>query len=736
MTNLELMVWALCAIIATLVIRYLRHAKAQAASVPQTGDDLFETAPIGYVEVDRDGIVRRVNGQYARLLGLERAQVLGKHCEDFAPEDQREKYNQQRERSISGAAPLPPYQREYERPDQTKVVLEIYEELLADRTGQVIGLRMAAVDLTQRMKSDEQAFQVATELRALFQAFPDFFLRIDRNGLVQDAKGAPKSDSFLAARKFLGRNLRDVLPPDAAEQFALAQERAARTKAMAIAEFAAGEPEDPQIYEMRVLGLDWEQWIAVIRNITARKADETKLKEYAQELERKNEQTEAALLTAREATQLKSRFMANISHEIRTPMNGVLGMTDLLLNTPLKQEQQEYAESIKRSATSLLSLINDILDLSRVEAGKLKVENVPFSLKTILDETTSLFALQARTKDLEFSAEIAPNVPASAVGDSMRLRQVLNNLLGNAIKFTDAGRIGLTAALAGDSAANVTIRFTIVDTGIGISPADQARIFERFIQADTSSTRKYGGTGLGLAICKELVELLGGDIGVESQPGRGSCFWFTVTVGRIAHSALATEPKQAPAKQAPPVLPAKPAAPSVSTAIKVNIPTAPAPASPLPKGNSLANLTAALKGRKPRILLAEDNEINQRITMRLLEKLGVTAEAVVNGKLAVDAVARKQYDLIFMDCQMPEMDGFEATAMIRNRQRESGTRTPICALTANAMEGDREKCLAAGMDDYVSKPVSVEKLQSAIERLAPGAAISKIQPAVPASVTK
>ena len=740
MTILELLVWALCGIIATLVIRYLRLAKQHARAIPEPDDRLFETAPIGYVAVDRDGTVRRVNGQYARLLGLERAQVLGKHCEDFAPEDQREKYNQQRERTISGEAPLPPYQREYQRPDQTKVVLEIHEELLADRAGQVVGLRMAAVDLTQRKKSDEQAFRVASELRALFQAFPDFFLRMDRDGLIQDAKGGPKSDSFLVAAKFMGRNLRDVLPPEAMEQFALAQERVRRTKAMAIAEFAAGDPEDRQIYEMRVLGLDWEHWIAIIRNITARKADETKLKEYAQELERKNEQTEAALLTAREATQLKSRFMANISHEIRTPMNGVLGMTDLLLNTPLKQEQQEYAESIKRSATSLLSLINDILDLSRVEAGKLKVENVPFSLKTILDETTALFALQARAKGLEFTADIAPNVPASAMGDGMRLRQVLNNLLGNAIKFTDAGRIGLTASVAGDTAANVEIRFTVADTGIGISPADQARIFERFIQADTSSTRKYGGTGLGLAICKELVELLGGDIGVESQPDRGSRFWFTATVGRVAHAALEKEAgaRESVAKQVQPAVPAKPAPPAISSAVRVNIPSAPAPVSALPKGGSLANLTAALKGggRKPRILLAEDNEINQRITMRLLEKLGVTAEAVVNGKLAVEAIARKRYDLIFMDCQMPEMDGFEATAMIRHRQRESDTRTPICALTANAMEGDREKCLAAGMDDYVSKPVSVEKLQSAIERWVPGAAISKIQPAVPTSAGK
>jgi PAS domain S-box-containing protein len=733
LTILELLVWGLCAIVGTLVIRYLRNAKAQAALGPQGAEDLFETAPIGYIEVDHEGIVRRVNGHYARLVGRERARILGSHCDDLAPEEQRKKYQEQRARTLAGEVAPAPYQREYERPDQSKVVLEIHEELLADADGKVVGLRIAAVDVTQRKNSDEQAFRVARELRALFQAFPDFFLSMEGNGLVQDAKGGEKSDAVLIAEKFVGRNLKDVLPAEAMRQFALAQERVKRTKSMAIAEFSAGPAEAPQIYEMRLLGLDWEQWIAIIRNITARKADENKLKEYAQELERKNEQTEAALLTAREATQLKSRFMANISHEIRTPMNGVLGMTDLLLNTSLKPEQQEYAESIKRSATSLLSLINDILDLSRGEAGKLKVECAPFSLKTVLDETSSLFALQARAKGLEFLTDFAPNLPASAVGDGMRLRQVLNNLLGNAVKFTDAGRVGFTAAVSGEPAGSWQIRFSVHDTGIGISQADQNRIFERFVQADTSSTRKYGGTGLGLAICRELVELLGGDIGVESEPDRGSRFWFTATLGRVAQAAAETLPvagAKAPTPAA--VTPVRILA-SSAVAAASRPPTAPAPA---PKGESLATLTAALKGgRKPKVLLAEDNEINQRITMRLLEKLGATAEAVVNGRLAVEAVHKKTYDLIFMDCQMPEMDGFEATAMIRNRERENNRRTPICALTANAMEGDREKCLAAGMDDYVSKPVSIEKLQSAIERWVPGALITKIQPAVPASAS-
>jgi CheY-like chemotaxis protein len=440
-----------------------------------------------------------------------------------------------------------------------------------------------------------------------------------------------------------------------------------------------------------------------LRNITARKNDEKRLQEYAQELERKNEELESALVTAREATQLKSRFLANMSHEIRTPMNGVLGMTDFLLGTSLTAEQQEFAGSIKKSADALLTLINDILDLSRIEAGKLRLDRIPFSLAATVEESSSLFALQARTKGLDFSIAVSGDLPDMLVGDAGRIRQVLTNLIGNAVKFTDSGRIDVEAEMVRPTEDGFLIRFSVRDTGIGIPPEQQSRLFESFTQGDGSSTRKYGGTGLGLSISKQLVELMDGELGVESRPGEGSRFWFTASFGKAAVVAPAAPPRRPiPVPVPAPAVPLSPVAP------KLPIPS--------PKPGTVTPQKSNGSPRKLWVLLAEDNEINQRIALRLLEKLGLGADAVDNGRAAVEALAQKNYDMVLMDCMMPEMDGFEATAVIRNRERGKG-HIPICALTANAMEGDREKCLAAGMDDYISKPVGLDKLREVVERL-------------------
>ncbi len=695
------MIWLLCFIVLALLTSYIRRKRRMDQVAPGSeetlwdetaNDDLFETAPIGYLEIDLEGIVRRVNRRECELRKLAPREMVGQHCWDLIPPADRQRYRDQIERRISGQTALLPYQHQYLRPDGVLVTVEIHEHKLENQNRRVVGLRLASVDVTERKKSEDHAYETAAELRALFQAFPDLFLRLDREGNVLDCKGGQSSDPFLAPDKFTDRNLRDILPAAVVELFGEAQDKVRKTGVLEVLEFKVEGRQGEQVYESRLLPLSWDHWIAVVRNITARKSGELKLTEYAQELERKNEELESALSTAREATQLRSRFLANISHEIRTPMNGVLGMTDFLLATPLSSEQQEFAESIKRSSDALLALINDILDLSKIEAGKLRLDRVPFQLEATLAELASQFAAEARLKGLEFVSNVPSDLPRVVVGDPGRLRQVLRNLLGNALKFTDRGVIGVRAELLNEATNVIQVRFTVHDTGIGMPADQQSRLFESFTQGDGSSTRRHGGTGLGLAISKQLVELLGGEIGVASEPGEGSRFWFTASFGKAAPGEISA-PR-----------------PAARVAAVTQAARAVAPAPKRPAAQSPVAIQSHL-----RVLLAEDNEINQRITLRLLEKLGVAADAVVNGREAVQALEKRKYDLVLMDCQMPDMDGFEATAIVRSREG-STHRTPICALTANAMEGDRERCLAAGMDDYISKPVGLEKLQKAVDR--------------------
>jgi PAS domain S-box-containing protein len=720
LSGLQPVVTLLCCVVMAILGRRLwlsfrlrsRMGVQTEGSAANPVDGLFEAAPIGYLEIDPKGVVRRVNRKECEMRGLVRRELIGKVCWNLLPPAERQRYREQTERRMSGHLSLLPYQRRYLRPDGSTITVEVHEQLLRDHASRVVGMRLAAIDMTEGKKSEDQAYEAASELRALFQTFPDLFIRLDRSGRVLDSTGGQSSDQFLSPDKFRGKNLQDLLPATVVDQLREGQEKARKTKAPHIVEFNVESRAGQQIYETRVVPLDWEHSIATLRNITARKNDEKRLQEYAQELERKNEELESALVTAREATQLKSRFLANMSHEIRTPMNGVLGMTDFLLGTSLTAEQQEFAGSIKKSADALLTLINDILDLSRIEAGKLRLDRFPFSLAATVEESSSLFALQARIKGLDFSSAVSGDLPDMLVGDAGRIRQVLTNLIGNAVKFTDSGRIDVEAEMVRPTEDGVLIRFSVRDTGIGIPPEQQSRLFESFTQGDGSSTRKYGGTGLGLSISKQLVELMGGELGVESRPGEGSRFWFTASFGKAAVVAPAAPPRRPIPVPAPP-MPAAPPSPAVP---KLPIPS-PKPAGvPPQKSTGVPPQESNGSPRKLWVLLAEDNEINQRIALRLLEKLGLGADAVDNGRAAVEALAQKNYDMVLMDCMMPEMDGFEATAVIRNRERGKG-HIPICALTANAMEGDREKCLAAGMDDYISKPVGLDKLREVVERL-------------------
>jgi PAS domain S-box-containing protein len=617
---------------------------------------------------DRTGVVRDANDAYLEFLGHTREELAAGSVRwngSFAPE-----YHYlipQFQRQLDSKGISVPVEVEYVHTDGHRIPTLLGMATLDPAENSAIGF---VVDLSERRRSEESLRKSEQRLRTLVDSLDDVVIEMDEHGTFLDLWA--RNDDLLPLPKaeMIGQNIA-ILGNAITGNYLGKLGAAFETGRPQELEYSFKSSKDPEgflrwvkvrFHSIRSGDAASKTACLVISEITARKQGQ-------EDLRRAKEAAESANVA-------KSEFLANMSHEIRTPMNGILGILELMLDTSLNTEQRELLDMARFSADSLLGILSDILDISKVEARRLDLNPEEFRLREMVDSACLMLMSRAREKGLKLTYQVEDVVPDVLVGDKLRLRQVLLNLVGNALKFTGHGEVEVDVALESRANGNVELHFAVRDTGIGIAPEKQKLVFEAFAQADGSITRRFGGTGLGLTISSRLVEMMGGRIWVESVPGEGSRFHFTAVLSM----------------------------PSTKTG-QIRRATSTTP----PKGTRDNDL------RRLRILLAEDNPVNQKVAVRILQKLGHRVEVASSGREALSALERGSFDIVLMDVQMPDMSGLEATAAIRYKEKASGEHLPIIALTAGAMQGDREKCLAAGMDDHMAKPFSSEALKSILE---------------------
>jgi two-component system, sensor histidine kinase and response regulator len=774
--------------------------------------DLFDDAPVAYHELDNDNRIIRVNQTELAMLGYAAEEMVGRPVQEFIVE---EAGSDEIPAQLFGDIQLEATQRTFRKKDGGKVPALMRHRLITAANGEVRGMRSTLQDISA-LKHVEQELRTAEEkYRSIFENAIEGIFQSTPEGRFQSANPALAAIYGYDSPQEMIRQLSDIktqlyVDPNRRQQFVEKIE-------------AEGEVTGfvSQVYRQDGSVIWISEHARVVRN------DRGRVLYYEGTVEdiTARRETEEAVARARDAAlesaRLKSEFLANMSHEIRTPMNGIIGMTGLLMDTEMTPKQRDFAQTIQQSADSLLHILNDILDFSKIEAGMMVFEDIDFDLPATLEGSVDVLGERAASKKVELITLVHSDVPHALRGDPGRLRQVLTNLVGNAVKFTAAGEVFVRARKFEETWNEMIVRFEVTDTGIGIAPEAQAKLFHAFVQADGSTTRKYGGTGLGLAICKQLVTQMGGEIGVQSAPGKGSTFWFTAkfakqfpgnsapfvrkaslqnrrvlvvddiesirtsmqhvlaswgldqNVAASGEAALDFLRREAGRGRPIDIVLTDLSMPGMdgimlARAIKTDPRIAHThvimmstldrrddmesfrasgvdaylskPMKQKPLLDSLEELMASQDGPRAilsglmvmgsgnarpsgedriphrlRILIAEDNIVNQKVALNQLERIGYSAEAVENGKMAVEAIDKGNYDLVFMDCQMPELDGYAATQEVRRREGAS-RHTWIVAMTAHSLEGDREKCLQAGMDDYVSKPVKRENVKAAIDR--------------------